>query len=79
MPTIVPYVVGKFWNDTPDGFVPLLIAAVAAVGLCRLAYLGPCALHYGNAMSVGLEPQVDILSCSVFFSAVKNTRTQTCG
>lgn len=40
MATLVLGVMGRFWNETPDGIVYLLIAAVLAGGLCRIVYLG---------------------------------------
>lgn len=46
MATLVPGVMGRFWNATPDGIVYLMIAAVLAGGLCRIIYLGQYALQH---------------------------------
>jgi hypothetical protein len=46
MATLVSGVMGRFWNETPDGIVYLLIATILAVDLCRIIYLGQYALQH---------------------------------
>jgi hypothetical protein len=55
MATLVPGVMGRFWNETPDGIVYLLIAAVLAGGLCRIIYLGQYALQHWIMLPIKLR------------------------
>lgn len=55
MATLVSGVMGRFWNETPDGTVYLLIAAVLAVGLCRIIYLGQYALQHWIMLPIELR------------------------
>ena len=55
MATLVPGVMGRFWNETPDGIVYLLIAAVLAVGLYCIVYLGQYALQHWIMLPIELR------------------------
>ena len=80
MTTLVPGVMGRIWNETPDGIVYgimyLLIAADLVIGLCRIIYLSQYAMqHCSTGSCHRLNYVIDY--CSVSSSAFENIRAQT--